>query len=279
MLLRILSDHGLLAFCLIGVHDVRHIEGGVLSQPGVDNQVLLNIGLSAGVLNQVSNLITGSLDSIAIESDTQSVAVHEVLDHAGQIIIGHVAGADNVHGNAGQNQHFTQDTQAISAIVVVGQEEGGLNTQDVSIGFPVVQVLLVHIQHILDLLLGQRHGIALCVQNSHVLQLFGDGDNGGIGFVDLNIGISHHHRSGELNTFNLEGRCSLGFSLDRSFHSGGFSSLGFDNCCGSFHGFGSLCGNRNQTEDHAENQQHAENTHCVLFHLVTSFRKFFAHGQ
>ena len=229
-----------------------------MGQPVVQDQQLLCHGLRAGFLDSLHGFVTGSGDGRAVQLDAQGIAVHKVLDHTGQGIVGHIAGTDSINSSAAHDQHFAQDTQLIGGIVVI-QEEGGLDTQQVDIGIPMIQVLLVHVQNSLLLLFGQGDGVALGTQDLHFIQLCGDSDDGGIIFVDLNtLGLQQVDGldSRQVDFFLSFGSC---------FRSGSFSL-----------GLGCPGGNGSNGQNHGQNQQHAKQSLGILHCLLTSFLVFVA---
>ena len=274
MLAGVLGDHGLLALFLAGVHDVGHIEGVDMGQPVIDHQQLLGHGLGAGSLHQRQDLVPGSGDGTAIEVHAQHVAVGEVLDHTDQVVILVCAGTDSLHGHVGQSQHLTQDAQTVLALIVVGQEEGHLDAQHVGVGGPVVQILLVQVQHGADLLGAQGHLLTVIVQDHHGLQLFLHQDDGRItvvdralihldvaGQVDLQgLGVEDHFvRDDELVV-----RLLLGAGLCAALVSGA-----------GLAGHGSLClggrghGRHSEHADHhGQDQQQAEETLGHILHCL-----------
>ena len=274
MLAGVLGDNGLLALFLAGVHDVGHIEGVDMGQPVIDHQQLLGHGLGAGRLHQRQNLVPGGGDGAAIEVHAQHITVGEVLDHAHQVVILVGTGADSLHRHVGQSQHLTQDAQTVLALIVVGQEEGHLDAQHVGVGGPVVQILLVQVQHGADLLGAQGHLLTVIVQDHHGLQLFLHQDDGRIAVVDRalihldvagqvdlqGLGVEDHFvRDDELVV-----RLLLGAGLCAALVSGA-----------GLAGHGSLClggrghGRHSEHADHhGQDQQQAEET---LGHILHCF--------
>ena len=271
MLDRILSHHCLFVFLLAGVHDVRHIEGIVMSQPVVDDQQLLRLGNSAGGCDQLHNFITGSLDVCAIELNTQLIAVVEVQDHTGQIVNGHVTGADSVNRHIGQGQHFAQNAQAVFALIIVVQEEGDLQTQSVRISFPVIQVLLIQTQDLLDLLCGQGDRLlGSVIPNLDCLQISFEGNDCGVFCIDLSVGVGQHDLVREvelkLNFVSIDSNV-----LQDRLHINGLFLLCFFSmlmCVDIGH-----AGGNHQAEHHGQCQHHAEETLQILRHSSTPFRE------
>ena len=278
----VLSHHGVLIVVLlinnavtvgilVGVHDVGHIEGVVVSQPVVDHQQLLSLGDSAGALDQLHDFVTGSLNVLAVVSNTQLVAVVEVQDHTGQIIHGHVTGADSIHGGTGQGQHFTQNTQAVFSLVVVLQEEGNLQTQSVCILSPVVQVLLIQTQNLLDLLFSQGHRLlGSVIPNLDCLQISFEGNDCGVFCIDLSVGVGQHDLVREvelkLNFVSIDSNV-----LQDRLHIDGLFLLCFFSmlmCVDIGH-----AGGNHQAEHHGQCQHHAEETLQILRHSSTPFRE------
>ena len=256
MLDRSLSDHGLLTGLLVGVHDIGHIEHDVLSQPVVDNHVLLSVGLCTGGLDQSQDFVTSVSDDVAVESNTQSVSVQEVLDHTGDLVIGDITGTNVLQGNVGQNQHFAQDTQLVSGIIVL-QEEGGLCAQQVSVSCPVAQVLLVQVQDGALLLFGQSNGLAFSIQDLDGVQFCFEGDDCGIILVDVSQVSVHQRRSCEAGGRQIDG--SLLFS------SGGTGLNGGLGLCFLLAG-SSKDSHGSHAQNQSQNQHHAKEALCGLFH-------------
>ena len=284
MLLRILSNHGVLVIVLIvdnavtigvlvGVHDVLHVKLDVLSQPVVDDHVLLNVSLSAGGLDQVQDLVTGALDSVAVQLDAEGIGEQEGGDHTGDVVIAQLTVADLVDGVAAQDQHFAQDAQAVF-IVVVLQEERSLNTQDVGILFPVVQILLVHAQNGLDLLVSQIADRAVSHQDLDFLQFSFECDDGGIVFIDFGFVCVQQSRCDrsevERNFFFLRlfSGCGDFFSSVNSRIHDCFCLI-LSLSCERGHG--------DHAQQHRESQQHTEEFLCVLLHCFASFHIIYSH--
>ena len=251
--LGILSDHGFFTLCLVGVHDVLHVENDILSQPVIDDQVLLNIGLCAGGLDQVQDLVTGADDGIAVQLDTELVSHHEGLNHAGDLVIGHFTAPNLLDGVTTQNQDLAQNAQAVF-VVVIGQEEGSLDTQNVGVLGPVLHILLIQGQNGRNLLLGQGNGLAVLIEDLDILQFCLQGDDGRIFFIDF-------HALGAHQQGHIQGGGQINGVLF-------FSGIGL---CGLLDGLLMVVGNcqsshGNHAQNHYEDQQHAEETFCCLLH-------------
>ena len=264
----VLIDHAVTVGVLVGIHDVGHVKGVVVSQPVIDDQQLLSLGNSAGRFDQSQNFVTGSLDGSAVVSDTQLVAVVEVQDHTGQIVHGHVTGADSINRNTGQRQHLTQDAQAVFALVVVIQEEGNLQTQSVCVCCPLVQVLLIQAQNRLDLLLGQRNSLLRSVvPDLDCLQLGFKGNDCRVFVVDLGIGIGQNDLIRQVNLkliiVGIDSNVFQGrLHINEAFLLCFFMLVGAD--------LGNVGGDH-QTENHGQRQRHAEEALQIFRHSSTSF--------
>ena len=201
-LLLVLSHHGALVRILTVVHDVGHIEAVHTGQPVIQNQQTLGLVLSAGSLDRSHGVLRLSQHLITIILHAQLIAVHEVHDGAGQVIIGVLTGSDLVNRGTGQSQHLAENAKVILA-VVVGQEEGQLNAQHVGVFRPLLQILLEHTQHVLLLLLRQSDLIAVLVLNGDLAQLVRNGSHHGVVHVGLRRSVSdligHSHIGVGLN--------------------------------------------------------------------------------
>ena len=201
-LLLVLGHHGALVLSLTAVHDVGHIEAVHTGQPVVQGQQALSLVLSAGSLDRSHGVLRLSQDLLAIILHTQLIAVHEVHDGAGQVTIGVLAGSDLINSLTGQSQHLAENAEVIRA-VVVGQEEGQLDTQHVGVCRPLIQILLEHTQHSLLLLIRQGNLIAGLVLNGDLAQLVRNGSHHGVVHVGLRRSasdlIGHSHIGGGLN--------------------------------------------------------------------------------
>ena len=227
---------------LVGVHNELHVESDILSQPVVDDQVLLSIGLGAGCFDQVQDLVTGILNGGAVVLDAQLISIVEGGDHTGQVVKGHVACADSINGDVVHGQQFAQNTELV-VVVIVGQEEGSLNAQNVGVVFPLVQILLEQVQDLLLLLLGQRHRVTVSAQNLHVIQFLGCRDDSRIIFV-------------QINAFSLQQIEALDCGQVE----------GVVNCCGCRILIGGQSSQGSKAHNHGENDQHAQQSHCNLLH-------------
>ena len=187
--LLVLSHHGALVRILTAVHDVGHIEAVHTGQPVVQGQQALGLVLSAGSLDRSHGVLRLSQHLITIILHAQLIAVHEVHDGAGQVIIGVLTGSDLVNRGTGQSQHLAENAKVILA-VVVGQEEGQLNAQHIGIFRPILQILLEHTQHVLLLLLRQTNLIAVLVLNGDLAQLVRNGCHHGVVHVGLRRSVS-----------------------------------------------------------------------------------------
>ena len=238
----ILIDDAVAIGVLVGVHNVLHVEGDILSQPVVDDQELLGVGHSAGLLDQIQDLVTGGLDGVAVVLDTQLISVVEVGDHTGQVVKGDSTCTDSVDRNVGHSQHFAQDAQAVFAVVIVLQEEGSLNAQQVGVGFPLIQVLLEQVQNLLLLLFGETGRGAVSIQNLQIIQFLGYCDDGGIFLVHFHaVSLQQIDVLDCGQVEGLVGCCGCGVL-------GGQSCQG---CC---------------AQNHGQNDQHAQQSHCNLLH-------------
>ena len=201
-LLLVLSHHGALVRILTAVHDVGHIEAVHTGQPVIQSQQALGLVLSAGSLDRSHGVLRLSQHLITIILHAQLIAVHEVHDGAGQVVIGVLAGSDLVNGGTGQSQHLAENAEVI-LIVVVGQEEGQLDAQHVGVFRPLLQILLEHAQHGLLLLLRQSDLIAVLVLNGDLAQLVRNGSHHGVVHVGLRRSVSdligHSHIGVGLN--------------------------------------------------------------------------------
>ena len=165
------------------VHDVGHIEGIVLGQPGVELQQLLRFGLRAGCFDS-RHCLLGFRDNIfAIIFNAQTVAILEVHDHAGQVVIAVAAVTHVFQRHIGKDQHLAQNAEAVLTVVVAVQVERQLQAENVLVRFPEFQIFLEHIQNGVDLILGQR----LFFLGGAVVRIF----------RGRNI-IGHHHDAGGL---------------------------------------------------------------------------------
>ena len=187
--LLVLSHHGALVRILTAVHDVGHIEAVHTGQPVVQDQQALGLVLGAGSLDRSHGVLRLSQHLITIILHAQLIAVHEVHDGAGQVIIGVLTGSDLVNRGTGQSQHLAENAKVILA-VVVGQEEGQLNAQHIGIFRPLLQILLEHTQHVLLLLLRQTDLIAVLVLNGDLAQLVRNGSHHGVVHVGLRRSVS-----------------------------------------------------------------------------------------
>ena len=240
-----------------------------MSQPVIDDQQLLSLGNSAGLFNQLHDFVTGSLNLGTVVSDTQLVAVVEVQDHTGQIVHGHVTGADSVHGNTGQSQHFAQNAQTVFALVIIVQEEGDLQTQSVRILVPLVQILLIQTQDLLDLCLGQgNRRLRGIVPNLDCLQIRLKGNNCGVFGIDLGVGIGQHDFIRQVN-LKLKIVSIDSNVLQGSLHINGYFLLDF---CSMLVGVDIGHTGRNcQTKHQRKRQYHAEEALQIRCHSSTSF--------
>ena len=284
------------AFVRVRIHDVGHIEGVILSQPTVQNQQLLCLGLSPGGFHHFESLLLGGQNGFTIILGAKRVGISKVLDHADQIIIAVIAVSDRVHGRTRQNQHLAQNAQTIFLVVIKLQEERCLNTVNIGVIRHNLLVLAVQIQNCLDLLLRQSNRLAVLIEHGDVLQFLTDNDNFAVVFIDLrvlgNFDIAGAH-AGDINLVRVELECEVavrhgknGSFLLRLFRSlcgggrvlcsfgcGSRVSCSFDRCRRLF---GFRCSRREyqQAEHHGKNQQHTQETSCCLFHFTVFLSLF-----
>ena len=183
----------------------------MLGQPGVELQQLLRFGLRAGCFDSLHRLLSLRDDLFAIIINAKLIAIQEVHDHAGQVVVGVAAVTHVFQRHVGKDQHLAQNAEAILPVVVAVQVEGQLQAENVLVRFPIIQILLEHSQHLRDLLFAQRLlGLLRSIAFSHHRDTGGFVRSGGfgIGFAALN------HKFAQLIAHGLQDR------IIRIFHFG-----------------------------------------------------------
>ena len=128
----------------------------MLGQPGVELQQLLRFGLRAGFFDSRHCLLGFCDNIIFIIFNAKFIAILEVHDHAGQVVIAVAAVTHVFQRHIGKDQHLAQNAEAVLTVVVAVQVEGQLQAENVLVRFPEFQIFLEHIQNGVDLILGQR---------------------------------------------------------------------------------------------------------------------------
>ena len=183
----------------------------MLGQPGVELQQLLRFGLRAGCFDSLHRLLSLRDDLFAIIINAKLIAIQEVHDHAGQVVVGVAAVTHVFQRHVGKDQHLAQNAEAVLTVVVAVQVEGQLQAENVLVRFPEFQILPEHIQDGVDLILGQRlFGFLRSIAFSHHRDTGGFVRSGGfgIGFAALN------HKFAQLIAHGLQDR------IIRIFHFG-----------------------------------------------------------
>ena len=172
VLLRIFRRHDRLVAHL--VHDIGHIKRVVLRQPGVQRHDLLNVRLRSGVIYCLQRFISLCTDHFSVVLNAELIPVQEVHDHTGQVVIGIISASYILNGNACQSKHLAEYAQTVFSVVIELKIERTLYAEHVGIVLPLLLVLTVHTQNCLDLLLRQRNGFSVRVEDLDVLQFFLD---------------------------------------------------------------------------------------------------------
>ena len=183
MLLGILRRHDRLVPHLI--HDIGHIKGIVLRQPGVQRHDLLHICLCTGRLHRCEGFVSLGPDLFSVELNTVHIPVQEIHDHTSQVIIRIVPVSHIFHRNSRQSQHLSERTQSVLAIIIKHQIERALHAEDIRIRLPLLLILIKHSQDFLDLLFCQRDGLSVRIEDFHVFKLFLDHSDLRVCLIDL----------------------------------------------------------------------------------------------
>ena len=274
-------------FILICIHDIRHIKGVVLCQPGIQNQQLLNLRLGAGILYRLQRFLLAIQNGFAIVFRAQAIGVGKGLDHHDQFHIAILAVSDLLHSVACQDQHLAQNAQAIfPSIFVIFQEERRLDTVNIAVIGKNIQILLIVCQNGLNLARCQGDRFTIRIQNRDALQFIGDRDDFGGIFVHFHIFGSGNIIVREIEIIRIE---PIREAAVRHGHNGHFRfllgcgfrffrGLGCGRCF--FSSFdrrrrlfilGSRHGEYHHAEHHGKSQQHAQEAPSCLCHFRTSF--------